>query len=67
VQIRRLKQPLMAKIWLGPRRYLRFGHVEGLIRIRELGDMAPEITAVQSVRNKTDYLLRLFWGSYLRF
>jgi hypothetical protein len=31
---------------------LQFGHVEGPIRIRELGDIAPEIPAAQSVRNQ---------------
>jgi hypothetical protein len=31
------------------------------------GSMALEIPTAQSVRNQTDYLPRLFWGSYLRF
>jgi hypothetical protein len=36
----------------GPRWYLRFGHVEGPIRITKLGDIAPEIPAAQSVQNQ---------------
>jgi hypothetical protein len=36
----------------GPRRYLRFGHVEGPIIIREIGDIAPEIPTAQSVQNQ---------------
>jgi hypothetical protein len=55
VQIQSLKRPLMAKVWLqscGSRRYLRFGHVVGPIRIREIGDKTPEIPTAQSVRNQ---------------
>jgi hypothetical protein len=36
----------------GPRQYLQFGHVEGPIRVIELGDMTPEIPVVQPVRNQ---------------
>jgi hypothetical protein len=58
VQIQRLKRSLMAKVWL-PKfwasTYLRFGHEEGPILIRELGDIAPEIPATQSVRNQNRF------------
>jgi hypothetical protein len=70
VQIRRLKRPLWQKFdyqSCAPRRYLRFGHVEGPIRISELGDMAPKISATQSVWIRTNYIPRPIWSSYLRF
>jgi hypothetical protein len=35
--------------------------MEGPIRVKKLGDMAPEIPAIQISPNQTDYLLRLFW------
>jgi hypothetical protein len=35
--------------------------MEGPIRVKELGDMAPEMPATQTVQNQTDYLPRLFW------
>jgi hypothetical protein len=54
VQIRRIKTPRQKFDYqsCGPRRYLQFGHVEGPIRVEKQGDMTPEISVAQSVRNQ---------------
>jgi hypothetical protein len=71
VQIQRLKRSLMAKVWL-PQLWASIIASIWTYGSTNLGQGArrygpPKCQLRRQVRNQTDYLLSLFWGSYLRF
>jgi hypothetical protein len=51
----------------GTQRYLRFGHVEVPIWVKELGDIAPEMPAAQTCPKSDRLSSEAVLGTYLRF